>query len=384
MHFAFATAGRIVFGSGCLEEIRNPSVPLGRRVLVVGGRNIDRTLPVQQHLREAGHAVEVVSIAGEPRIEDIEAGVTTGREFGAESVVGYGGGSALDAGKAIAAMMTNEGELLDYLEVIGRGKPLQSPPAPMIAVPTTGGTGAEVTRNAVLGAPKHHVKVSLRHHEMLPRIALVDPKLALKLPAEVTARTGLDALAQLIEAFVSRRANPLTDAMCREGIRFAAVSLRRAYQSDDDLHAREGMALAAMLSGLALANAGLGAVHGLAGPLGGAYPAPHGAICAALLVPVTETNLHTLRHREPNHPSIKRYQEVATLLTGKSNATAEEGIEWLRQLVSDLEIPGLWHYRVASADFPSLVEKSQHASSMQGNPIPLEAEEIEAILQRAL
>jgi len=211
----------------------------------------------------------IFSVDGEPSLSTIREGVALAKTERCDFVVGFGGGSAIDAGKAIAAMLTNPGDVLDYLEIIGQGKVLKSNSAPFLAIPTTAGTGSEVTRNAVLASPEHRLKVSLRSPYLQPRIALVDPELALELPAALTATTGLDALTQLIEAYVSCRANPMTDALCAEGIRRAARSLRRACDDGHNLAAREDMALASLLSGIALANAGLGAVHGFAGPIAG-------------------------------------------------------------------------------------------------------------------
>ena len=232
-------------------------------------------------------------------------------------VIGLGGGSAIDTGKAIAALLTNPGDPLDYLEVIGRGQALQQTPLPYIAIPTTAGTGSEVTRNAVLASHEHHVKVSLRSPLMLPRVAIVDPELTYSLPPAITASTGLDALTQLIEPYTCNSPNPMIDAICREGMQRAARSLKRAYQNGSDAAAREDMSIAALFGGMALANAKLGAVHGFAGPLGGLFPAPHGMICARLLPFVVEANVRALQMREPDSPVLKRYDEVAQLLTGR-------------------------------------------------------------------
>ena len=256
-------------------------------------------------------------VSGEPTVEVVRQGVQHVRHATCDLVIGFGGGSAMDTGKAIAALMTNSGDLLDYLEVIGKGKPLTQPAAPFIAIPTTAGTGAEVTRNAVLASPEHRVKVSLRSPHMLPRVALVDPELTYSLPPQVTASTGLDALTQLIEPFVSIRANPMTDAFCREGMRRAARSLRRAYEHGNDVKAREDMSLASLLGGLALANAGLGAVHGIASVMGGMFPAPHGAVCARLLPHVMEINVRALQERQPGSDALHRYDEVARILDGE-------------------------------------------------------------------
>src|SRR5437867_10940748 len=259
LRFEFATATRIVFGAGALREVGPIAKGFGHRALIVTGRSAGRASALNRLLGEQGIARWTLAIAAAPKIEDIERGVQLARGEGCDVVIGFGGGSAIDAAKAVAALTTNEGDVLDYLEVIGRAMPLTSPPLPVIAVPTTAGTGAEVTRNAVLASPEHRVKVSLRSPLMLPKVALVDPELTYELPAGLTASTGLDALTQLIEPYVSCKANPLTDAICIEGIRRVARSLRRAFD-DGARSAREDMALASLFGGLALANAGLGAV----------------------------------------------------------------------------------------------------------------------------
>jgi alcohol dehydrogenase class IV len=299
-------------------------------------------------------------------------------------VIGLGGGSVLDTGKAIAALVTNPGNVLDYLEVIGKGQPLVNAPLPYIAIPTTAGTGAEVTRNAVLESTEQNVKVSLRSPLMLPRLALVDPELTYDLPPEITASSGLDALTQLVEPFVSVRANPLTDAICREGLQHAARSLRRAYENGADKEARQGMSLASLFGGLALANAALGAVHGFAGPLGGMLRAPHGALCARFLPLVMEANLRALEVRQPEHPALGRYDEIARILTGAKEATAQDGVKWVSEVVSALKIPRLSTYGMKPEDFQEAVQKTQKANSFKGNPIALNDKELTAILEQAL
>jgi alcohol dehydrogenase class IV len=299
-------------------------------------------------------------------------------------VIALGGGSAIDTGKAIAALAANPGDPLDYLEVIGKGRPLAHAPLPVIAIPTTAGTGAEVTRNAVLESPQHRVKVSLRSPLMLPRVALVDPELTRSVPPNITASTGMDALTQVIEPFVSARANPLTDSLCREGMTRAARALRRVYADGDDADARADMALASLFGGLALANAGLGAVHGFAGPLGGMFHAPHGALCAALLPHVTAANIQALRQRQPQHPALARYDEIAVILTGDADARAADAVAWLGTLLADLNIPPLRAYHITPADFPAIVAASARASSMKANPIVLTDAELMAVLEAAL
>ncbi len=384
MQFEFATATRIVFGTGMLAEAAPSARQFGQRVFLVLGRTPARAQGLMEQLDSHELQVTTYSVSEEPTIETVSKGVQLARRNVCDVVIGLGGGSVLDAGKAIAVMLTNEGETLDYLEVIGRGLAITRPSAPYIAIPTTAGTGAEVTRNAVLGSPEHHVKVSMRSPWMLPRLAIVDPQLACGLPHAITASTGLDALTQLIEPFVSHKSNPLTDAICREGVWRVTRSLTAACENGNDLSAREDMALASLFGGLALANAKLGAVHGIAGPLGGMFPAPHGATCAALLPHVMAVNVQTLRARQPDDIALRRYDEISQILTGSNNATADDGAAWVRDLCGQLEIPPLRSYGLTEDVFPQLIEKSTRASSMQGNPIMLAAQELEEILRRAM
>lgn len=394
LDFEFATAARVLFGAGKLREIGSLARAFGRRVLVVTGRSPERTGLLKGLLNDAGLEGHTFSVAGEPTTEAVRAGLQLALGAQCELVIGCGGGSALDAAKAIAALMTNPGDLLDYLEVIGAARPLPRPGAPFIAIPTTAGTGAEVTRNAVLASPAHRVKVSLRSPFLLAKVALVDPELTFGLPRALTAATGLDALTQLIEPFVSSRANPLTDALCREGLRRAARSLRAACEAADrkeasgftarDLAAREDMAVASLFSGFALANAGLGAVHGFAAAIGGRFPAPHGAVCAALLPHVMEANVRALRARAPGHPALSRYEEIARMLTGSPDADAGDGIAWVQQLCAELGIPPLRAYGLSSADVPALTANAAQASSMRANPLQLTPEELGDILRKAL
>ena len=384
MRFEFATAGRIAFGPGTLKEVGASAKALGSRPLVVTGRNPARATKLLDLLAAEDLSATLFSVVGEPTTDAVLAGGEQARQARCDLVIGFGGGSALDAAKAIAALLGNDGNLLDYLEVIGRAQPLPRPGVPCLAIPTTAGTGAEVTRNSVLASPAHRVKVSLRSPFLLPRVAIVDPELTYGLPPAVTATTGLDALTQLIEPYVCNRANPLVDALCMEGIRRAARSLRLACEHGDDPAAREDMALASLFGGLALANAGLGAVHGFAAPIGGMFPAPHGAVCAALLAIVMEVNVRALRDRQPASPVLARFGEIARLLTGRPQATAEDGIAWVRELCRDLRIPPLRTYGVGERDIPAVVEKAALASSMKANPIALTREELAGTLAEAL
>jgi alcohol dehydrogenase class IV len=377
--FEFATANRIIFGAGKLSELASQIDAHVQRLLLVRGSSADAIPRVRQDLTARGIQLVEFEVRGEPTVDMVRAGVQAAQ--GCQMVIGLGGGSVMDAGKAIAALASNPGDVLDYLEVVGRGQSLVNAPLPYIAIPTTAGTGTEVTRNAVIESPEHGVKVSLRSPLMLPRLALVDPELTYGLPPAVTASSGLDALTQLIEPFVSLKANPLTDAVCREGLAHAARSLRTAWHNGRDQQAREGMSLASLFGGMALANAALGAVHGFAGPLGGMLHAPHGAICARLIPLVMHANLRALRTRQPEHPAIDRYTQIARILTGKKTAAAQDGVDWVADLVSELNIPALGMLGMDLAQIPEAVEKTLKASSFKGNPIALTADELSLILE---
>ncbi|MCC6362603.1 MAG: iron-containing alcohol dehydrogenase [Bryobacterales bacterium] len=384
MTFEFATSGRILFGPGILSEAARAIQPLGRRALLVTGRSQDRAERLIALLATAGVAAVPFSIAGEPEIQRIREGVGLARGEHCDMVISFGGGSAIDGGKAIAALLPNSGEPLDYLEVIGKGNPLLCPPLPFVAIPTTAGTGSEATRNAVLASPEHKVKASLRSAAMLPKLAIVDPELTLGLPPAITAATGLDALTQLIEPYTSIRSNPLIDAICLEGIRRAARSLPRAFSNPHDLEARAGMSLASLFGGIALANAALGAVHGFAAPIGGMFPAPHGAVCAALLPHVTEANIAALEQRAPDSEKLARYHTVAGILAQNAHATARDAAASLHSLCRSLCIPPLREYGIMESDIPVIVSKALQASSMKGNALPLTAAELSQILKRAI
>ena len=371
MLFEFATATRIIFGEGKAQALPDLARTFGSRPLVVTGASAKRAAGLLSSL-----AAETFAVPGEPTVDLIRAGVRCVQDAGCDVVISVGGGSAIDAGKAIAAVATNGGEPLEFLEVVGKGRSITAPPLPMIAVPTTAGTGSEVTRNAVLGSAEDGVKASLRSPLMLPRVALVDPELTYGLPPEITATTGLDALTQLIEPFVSSRANPLVDAICIEGMKRAAGALRRAYHDGTDHDARRDMALVSLFGGLALANAGLGVIHGFAAPLGGLWKSPHGALCAALLPHGMAANVAALRARTPQHPALERFDVIARLLTGRNDANAEDGIHWVQGLCEELKIPALRAWGIAEADLPSVVEKAARASSMQANPLPLTHQEL--------
>ena len=383
MKFQFATASRIIFGQGTVKEVAPMSSVIGDCALLVTGHNVERAGPLLESLKNSGMKIITFSVSCEPTIRLTIDGVELARQNTCDIVIGMGGGSVIDAAKAIAALLTNSGDIIDYLEVIGQGKPLSLPSAPCIAIPTTAGTGAEVTKNSVLTSEEHKVKVSLRSPTMLPDLAIVDPELTYSMPPPLTASTGLDALTQNLESFVSVKSNPLTDTICIEGMKRAARSLPRAFRDGRDAGAREDMAIASLFGGLALANSKLGAIHGIAGPMGGMFPVPHGVICARLLPYVVEVNVRALQ-RHNSQQYLLRYDQVAQALTGKSDACAEDGFAWIHELCDALNIPGLSNFGITEDHFPDLIARSKKASSMKGNPIILTDEELTEILQKAV
>jgi alcohol dehydrogenase class IV len=384
MRFEFATATHIIFGNGTIRDAAPLAAQMGKLAFIVTGRTVERAEPLLQQLNKQAVECITFSVSGEPTTMLVKAGIAQTRQAKCDIVIGIGGGSVIDTAKVIAAMLTNNGEIEDYLEVVGLGKPIVKNPAPFIAIPTTAGTGAEVTRNAVLGVPQYGSKVSMRSSLMLACLAVVDPELTYSMPPALTASTGLDALTQLIEPFVCNKANPLIDGVCREGLIRVGRSLLRAYENGSDKSAREDMALASHFSGLALANAGLGAVHGFAGPLGGMISAPHGVICARLLPYVIEANVKALQTRLHNSPALSRYDEVAGLLTGKTTTRAVDLVGCVQNLCVKTKIPSLAEFGLREQDFPMVVEKARKSSSMKTNPIALTDEELLGILKNAL
>ena len=371
--FTFATAGRIAFGAGRRTELAAAVAALGSRPLVCTGSDPSR----HEELIATLAGAATFAVRGEPTLAVVRAGAAAARAHGADVVVGLGGGAVLDAAKIVAALATNGGDPLDYAEVIGTGRPLAVRSLPVVAVPTTAGTGSEVTANGVVSSPEHKVKVSLRSASMLPAVALVDPELTIACPPAVTAHAGLDALVQCIEPFVSPFANPLTDGFCREGIRRAASGLRRAFAEPGDIEARSDVSLCALLSGLALANGKLGAAHGLAGPLGGYTGAAHGAITAAVMVAVSE---HNLAHA--GAVASARYAEVGELLTGRRDAQAF--LDWWGETAAQLGVPGLAVLGLDTDGIEPVAEAAAKASSTKGNPVQMTTADLAGILRRSL
>lgn len=383
LNFNFSTAAQVIFGSGTISKVPEILSGFGERILLVTGKNTKRAKLLTDNLPSSKFKISRFQVEKEPTTDMIDEGVKIARKDRCGVIVGLGGGSVIDAAKAIAALTPNAGDLLDYLEVIGKGNKLGVDPLPFIAIPTTSGTGAEVTKNAVIHSPEHNVKVSLRSQLMLANVAVIDPELAVSMPPDVTATSGMDALTHLLETFVSIQSNPFVDHFCRDGMHRIAKSLLTAYKNGADLEAREDMAMASLLGGMALANVKLGAVHGFAGPMGGMFPVPHGAVCACLLPAVMEENLKSVSDANQKE-KVSKYDEIAKILTGNPEACAEDGIDWVKQHVRELQIPRLSDFGMTESDFPSLIEKAKKASSMKGNPVVLNDESLQAILSKSL
>jgi alcohol dehydrogenase class IV len=377
--FDLSLPPRISFGAGRVADLADIVGCLGSRVLVITGSTPTRVEHAIAPLRGGAASLEVVTVVGEPTVDDARLATATGRALEADVVVAIGGGSPIDLAKAVAMLLANGGDPMDYIEVVGRGQPITRAPLPLVAVPTTAGTGAEVTANAVLSVPEHAVKASLRHPLMIPRHAIVDPGLTLDCPPAVTAASGMDALTQCLEPYVSNRANAMTDSWARMGMMAAGRSLVGAHLDGADLDARTDMSLCSLMGGLSLANAKLGAVHGFAGVIGGMTDAPHGAICAALLGPVCAANLDRADDRLRG-----RFATIAACLTGVPDATPDDGLHWIEHTCALLEIPMLSAYGLTDRDTGAVVAKAARASSMQGNPVTLSAEELAEVFRAAL
>jgi alcohol dehydrogenase class IV len=387
--FVFRTAGRVQFGRGARRGIAEAAGRFGRRVLLVtGGRSLSsrgELDPLHEQLAAAGLEAASFTVTGEPDVVTADRGAAVAIAFDARVVIAVGGGSVLDAGKAIAALATSGGSAIDYLEDLpkGGGRTLDAAPLPVVAVPTTAGTGSEVTRNAVLRVPEWSIKRSMRDDRMIPAVAIVDPELAAGAPADVAVPAALDALTHLIEAYVSRGAQPATDLLALDGARRAVRALHTMSANGapgGSKDAWDDLALASLWGGIALANAGLGAVHGLAAPLGGRRAVPHGAACAALLSPTIRANVAALRARAPGAPALGRYADLASALTGKADpehlAAAVDGLR-TRLGAKPLAAYG------ARRDDVSPVIAAARGGSMKHNPIVLSDAELDAVLTAA-
>ncbi len=384
--FDFASAGRILFGRGRIAELPDLIKPLGKKVMLVTGGHPGRHDSLRILLEKAGISVAVESISGEPSVRRVSEITDSILRRQCEVVAGIGGGSVIDAAKAAAALANNPGDIMDYLEVVGAGKPLPQPALPYIAIPTTAGTGAEVTKNSVITVSEQHVKVSLRSPFMLPRFALVDPDLALECPPEVSVNCGFDALCHLIEAYLSAKATPMSDAVCREGLsRMGGGALVLHWMRPEDPNVMVNVSLGSLLGGMALANGGLGAVHGFAGVIGGMTGAPHGAVCAALLPAVLRMNLDiACQGKQPLcRQTMARINETALMLSRDVNSKTQDLITLIENMSTQQNVAGLEKLGVKRAEFPVIIEKSSRASSMKGNPFLLTAEQLFQILDES-
>lgn len=378
LSLAFQTAGEIHFGRGKAAEAASRIRHFGRRIFLVHGRTPSRVDWLAADLEALGAEVTGFAVAGEPDLPMIEIGVAAARSTGIDVVVSVGGGSVIDAGKAIAALVNAPAPIIDYLEVVGSGRVLEGTLVPFIALPTTAGTGAEVTKNAVIGVPSHRRKVSLRDGRMLARLAIVDPALTDNTPRNVTLEAGLDAITQVIEPYISSRANRLTDALAVQAIQSGLSALRILMQREDET-ARDEIAWTSLCGGLALANAGLGVVHGLAGPLGGLSEAPHGAICGALLPYGLAANRDAVT--EPAH--AKRIEDVLGLIGNAFETSAGKALSALANWSRASGLPTLSGLGISAADRELAAEMAVSSSSMKANPVPLDQATLLAILEAA-
>ncbi|MCC5967969.1 MAG: iron-containing alcohol dehydrogenase [Natronohydrobacter sp.] len=371
--FAFATASTIRFGRGTFHDLPSLAAGQGRRVLLLRSASVAQAEDLARALRQTGAVLDLIA-RGEPDLPAIEANLALARPFAPDLVIALGGGAVIDHGKALAALIPAPHGALRYLEVVGEGQPLDMPPLPLIAIPTTAGTGAEVTRNAVIQVPDARRKVSLRDPRLYPALALVDPDLCLSCPKPVILASGLDAVTQVIEPFISARANPLTDALCREAIPRGLSALRRLMHQGDTA-AWDDMALTSLCGGIALANAGLGAVHGFAGVIGGQTGAAHGAICGALLVPVLMANQ---RATAPDSPARDRIAWVLDQISAEYGSLAD-----FRSWSTDHGLPSLAALGVAPEDHAQLAQDARQSSSYKANPVDLDLSDLIGILQSA-
>lgn len=389
--FTLSRLPHILFGAGRFKETADLVASFGMRALIVtGAHSLQRTPQwhcLVEALKQSGISWEHITVAGEPSPAFVDQAVRDLREARIEVVLGVGGGSVLDGAKAIAGLLRVDHSVMDYLEGVGPELPYQGPALPFIAVPTTAGTGSEATKNAVLSLPgKQGFKKSFRHELLVPRYAVVDPELLATCPPELIAANGMDALTQLIESYVSIKANPFTDALAWSGIEAARDGLLPWYEQGG-AQSRSNMAYAALLSGITLAQVGLGSVHGLASPLGAFFPIPHGVVCGTLVAAASEINIRALQIREPEHPALIKYARLGELLTQNEYSNTTVACNALIKILTDwterLSLPPLRNYGVTAADFEHIVKHSR-GSSMKTNPIVLTDEEIGEILQMRL
>ncbi|MDN3613018.1 iron-containing alcohol dehydrogenase [Vibrio gallaecicus] len=378
--FQFMTSTRIIFGEGALASSLSVINQYGYSVLLVTGSTYTRALPIINHLESRSMRYQHMAVTGEPNIKMVEEAALSARRFKPDMVIAIGGGSAIDLGKALAAVIPNQGDLYDYVEVVGRNVPLKTKPLPFIAIPTTASTGAEVTKNAVLKSGQDQVKISLRSPEMLADVAIVDPTLTYKTDLYTSGRGAMDAFTHLMEAYVCGEPNPLTDMICEEGLRRLSSSVLAACLDDDKI-ARSDISFAAMLGGMAITNAKLGAAHGLASALGGKLNAPHSVITARLAPLVMQENIDVAT--ESNRTDIlARYEKIAQIVTGNMDAKHEDGVVWLLQVLDNLSIPSLCAFKFNEVNQQEVVSDALKSVAIKGNPLPLNEERLFHILSQ--
>ncbi|MDE1241977.1 iron-containing alcohol dehydrogenase [Vibrio aestuarianus] len=378
--FQFMTATRIIFGEGALPNSLSILNQYGYSVLLVSGKERERSRIITQYLNTQNMRYQHVAITGEPNITMVEETAILGRRFKPDMVVAIGGGSVIDMGKALAAIIPNQGNVYDYVEVVGRSVPLKTKPIPFIAIPTTASTGAEVTRNAVLKSGQDKVKVSLRSPEMLADVAIVDPTLTYGTDMYTSGRGAMDAFTHLMEAYVCGEPNPLTDMVCEEGLRRLSCSILPACRKDDK-KARADLSFAAMLGGMAITNAKLGAAHGLASALGGKLEAPHSVITARLAPHVMYENIRSAR-KARRKDLLGRYEKIAQIVTGRNNVHVEDGVLWAKMMLDKLQLPNLSQFGVCSTSFEKVADDALQSVAIKGNPLPLTQERLVYILNQ--
>jgi alcohol dehydrogenase class IV len=378
--FSFISPQSIHFGRGQSQQTAALAKSFGEAALLVHGASARRAEWLIKSCQNAGLTTKTISCQSEPSLPDIELALAQLEGFHPNVVIALGGGSVIDFAKALAALMRCSGRPLDYLEIVGGGKPIDHPPIPMIALPTTAGTGSEVTKNAVITVPEHSIKVSLRDPRMVPDIAIIDASLMQGAPQRVALTAGLDAVVQVIEPYLSVKANPMTDAICHAAIPIGLKVLRDLVENDAP-EAWDSMAWVSTCGGLALANSGLGAVHGFAGVIGGKSNAPHGEICGALLPAVLESHLRKAEGQTETH---KRLQWILDLMdTHFAQSEGGMGVSGLRRWSTKMGLRGLEDMGLSVSDFSEVVTAASKASSMKGNPFSLSVMELLQILQAA-
>ncbi|RJX64840.1 iron-containing alcohol dehydrogenase [Vibrio sinensis] len=378
--FQFMTSTRIIFGEGALQSSLSVMNQFGYSVLLVTGQNMQRSSPIINYLQQHNMRYQHIAISGEPNITMIEESALGGRKFQPDMVVAMGGGSVIDMGKALAAIIPNQGDVYDYVEVVGRNVPLKTKPLPFIAIPTTASTGSEVTRNAVLRSGQDQVKVSLRSPDMLADVAIVDPTLTYGTDRYTSGRGAMDAFTHLMEAYVCGEPNPITDMICEEGLRRLSRSVISGCL-EDDFDARSDLSFAAMLGGMAITNAKLGAAHGLAAALGGKLDAPHSVITARLAPHVMMENIRVAKEAD-REDVLNRYTQIAKILTGRSNAHRNDGVLWVNMMLEKLALPNLSDFGVCMTSFDLVAEDAMKSVAIKGNPLPLTKERLMYVLEQ--